>query len=157
MQLQERKSFGAQRHRLFQLVHLTASAHKCCILADPSQLNHVCLASFLLRWFIEMSILPRSQLQPFSRAIRRRLPQLNFIILHYAYFTCTILIGALIFWGSSTPSLSITFTDSLFLVASAMTEAGLNTINLWCGRGTRCHSLQRRRRWAVLRSHAGSR
>lgn len=38
--------------------------------------------------------------------------------------------SSLIFWGSSTPSRSISYTDSLFLIVSAMTEAGLNTINL---------------------------
>ena len=37
---------------------------------------------------------------------------------------------SIIFWGASTPSRSITYTDSLFLVVSAMTLAGLNTINL---------------------------
>ncbi|KAL9080890.1 MAG: hypothetical protein Q9159_007487, partial [Coniocarpon cinnabarinum] len=46
------------------------------------------------------------------------------------YFIFTTLITALIFWGSSTPSRSVSFTDSLFLCASAMTEAGLNTVNL---------------------------
>ena len=37
---------------------------------------------------------------------------------------------SLIFWGASDPAKSITYTDSLFLVVSAMTEAGLNTVNL---------------------------
>lgn len=40
------------------------------------------------------------------------------------------MLAAIIFWGSSTPEQSITFTDSLFLTVSAMTQAGLNTINL---------------------------
>ncbi|RYP13837.1 hypothetical protein DL765_006709 [Monosporascus sp. GIB2] len=34
------------------------------------------------------------------------------------------------FWGSSNPSFGISYVDSLFLVISAMTEAGLNTVNL---------------------------
>ena len=62
--------------------------------------------------------------------IRQHLPPLNFITLHYAYFICTCLIAAIIFWGASTPAQSISFTDALFLAVSAMTEAGLNTVNL---------------------------
>lgn len=58
------------------------------------------------------------------------LPKLNFIILHYTYFIATSLITAIIFWGSSTPAQSVSFIDALFLTTSAMTEAGLNTINL---------------------------
>lgn len=34
------------------------------------------------------------------------------------------------FWGSSTPSRSVSYADSLFFVVSAMTLAGLNTVNL---------------------------
>ncbi|KAF7924716.1 uncharacterized protein EAE97_010667 [Botrytis byssoidea] len=58
------------------------------------------------------------------------LPPLNFITIHYTYFIITLLITSLIFWGSSNPSKSISYVDSLFLVTSAMTEAGLNTVNL---------------------------
>ena len=61
---------------------------------------------------------------------RSLLPPLNFITIHYAYFIVTPLVSSLIFWGSSTPALSISYTDSLFLVVSAMTESGLNTVNL---------------------------
>jgi Trk-type K+ transport system membrane component len=73
------------------------------------------------------------------RFIRRQLPPLNFITLHYTYFIGICLLFALIFWGSSTPrdaapdhgtTLKVSFTDSLFLSVSAMTEAGLNTVNL---------------------------
>ena len=64
------------------------------------------------------------------RSIQERLPPLNFITIHYAYFIITCMISSLIFWGSSNPARSISYTDSLFLVVSAMTEAGLNTINL---------------------------
>ncbi|KAK8075536.1 High-affinity potassium transport protein [Apiospora hydei] len=46
--------------------------------------------------------------------VRSYLPPLNYITLHYAYFIVY----------------SISYTDSLFLVVSAMTEAGLNTVNL---------------------------
>ncbi|KAF4542408.1 Cation transporter [Lasiodiplodia theobromae] len=65
-----------------------------------------------------------------ARIIRRNLPPLNFITLHYAYFFITCLVSAVIFWGASTPARSVSFTDSLFLCVSAMTLAGLNTVNL---------------------------
>ncbi|KAH8896235.1 TrkH-domain-containing protein [Thozetella sp. PMI_491] len=58
------------------------------------------------------------------------LPPLNFITLHYAYFIAVSLISSLIFWGSSSPRFSISYVDSLFLAVSAITEAGLNTVNL---------------------------
>lgn len=58
------------------------------------------------------------------------LPPLNFITIHYAYFIVVVLLTSVIFWGSSNPAHSISYTDSLFLTVSAMTEAGLNTVNL---------------------------
>ena len=61
---------------------------------------------------------------------RKWLPPLNFISIHYAYFVGVCLLCSVIFWGSSDPAFSISYTDSLFLVVSAMTEAGLNTVNL---------------------------
>lgn len=64
------------------------------------------------------------------RALRRWLPPLNFITIHYLYFIGTCLLSAIIFWGSSTPARSVSFTDSLFLTVSAMSLAGLNTVNL---------------------------
>ncbi|KAI0178498.1 TrkH-domain-containing protein [Hypoxylon sp. FL1284] len=64
------------------------------------------------------------------RNLRPLLPPLNFITLHYAYFIVIPLLTSLIFWGSSDPRLSISYVDSLFLVTSAITEAGLNTVNL---------------------------
>jgi hypothetical protein len=62
--------------------------------------------------------------------IKTHLPPLNFITVHYAYFIATCMIASVIFWGSSDPAQSISYTDALFLVVSAMTEAGLNTVNL---------------------------
>jgi hypothetical protein len=73
------------------------------------------------------------RLKPLSkplRIVRSYLPELNFITIHYLYFIFTSLISAVIFWGSSTPFRSVSFADSLFLTVSAMTEAGLNTVNL---------------------------
>lgn len=71
--------------------------------------------------------------KPFNKAIRkirRQLPDLNFITIHYLYFILTSLIFAVILWGSSTPPRSVRFIDCLFLAVSAQTEAGLNTVNL---------------------------
>lgn len=62
--------------------------------------------------------------------LRTLLPPLNFITIHYAYFVVVTLAASLIFWGSSDPQLSVDYADSLFLTVSAMTEAGLNTVNL---------------------------
>ncbi|KAF2720481.1 TrkH-domain-containing protein [Polychaeton citri CBS 116435] len=64
------------------------------------------------------------------RFVRRQLPPWNFITIHYTYFILTTLISAIVFWGSATPPRSVTFTDSLFMTVSAMTEAGLNTVNI---------------------------
>ncbi|RTE77832.1 hypothetical protein BHE90_007715 [Fusarium euwallaceae] len=63
-------------------------------------------------------------------SIRKYLPPLNFITTHYAYFIVICLISSVIFWRSSDSTSPISYTDSLFLVVSAMTEAGLNTVNL---------------------------
>jgi len=51
------------------------------------------------------------------RALRRLLPPLNFITIHYAYFIVLCLLSALVFWGSNTPdrTLKVRFIDSLFL------------------------------------------
>ncbi|KAL7620596.1 hypothetical protein AAE478_009591 [Parahypoxylon ruwenzoriense] len=62
--------------------------------------------------------------------LRFLLPPLNFITIHYAYFIVVPIVASLVFWGSSDPKFSISYVDSLFLVTSAMTEAGLNTVNL---------------------------
>lgn len=62
--------------------------------------------------------------------MRKYLPPLNFITIHYAYFIIVCLISSVIFWRSSDVASPVSYTDSLFLVVSAMTEAGLNTVNL---------------------------
>ncbi|KEY64248.1 hypothetical protein S7711_09040 [Stachybotrys chartarum IBT 7711] len=64
-----------------------------------------------------------------AREARRWLP-INYITLHYAYFTIICLVSSLVFWGSSEPFGSVSYIDSLFLVTSAMTSTGLNTRNL---------------------------
>lgn len=63
-------------------------------------------------------------------SFRKYLPPLNFITIHYAYFIVVCLISSVIFWLSSDSAFSISYTDSLFMVVSAMTEAGLNTVSL---------------------------
>lgn len=64
-----------------------------------------------------------------ARQLRRLLPPLNFITIHYAYFIFTCLVSALILWGADADR-QLRFIDALFLAVSAMTLAGLNTINL---------------------------
>ncbi|EMC99077.1 hypothetical protein BAUCODRAFT_389945 [Baudoinia panamericana UAMH 10762] len=71
-------------------------------------------------------------LGPLNKPLRwmgRQLPPLNFISVHWAYFCIVCLNAAWIFYVSNTET-KVTFTDSLFLSVSAMTEAGLNTVNL---------------------------
>lgn len=63
-------------------------------------------------------------------AIRPYLPPVNFITMHHAYFIFVGLIFAAIFWASSNPTHSVSFIDSLFLVESAFTSSGLNTVNI---------------------------
>ncbi|KAL0934851.1 cation transporter [Colletotrichum truncatum] len=65
-----------------------------------------------------------------ATSFRSFFPPLNFITLHYAYFVGTTLLASAVFYASSHPHGSISYVDSLFLVVSAMTEAGLNTVNL---------------------------
>lgn len=63
-------------------------------------------------------------------AVRPYMPPVNFITMHYTYFGLLGLLVSIIFWGASRPSQSISFIDSLFLVISAFTTSGLNTINI---------------------------
>ncbi|KAI8278233.1 hypothetical protein K4K60_006387 [Colletotrichum sp. SAR11_57] len=63
-------------------------------------------------------------------AVRPYLPPVNFITVHYAYFILVGLIFAGIFHGISNPANSVSFIDSLFLVISAFTTSGLNTVDI---------------------------
>jgi Trk-type K+ transport system membrane component len=58
------------------------------------------------------------------------LPRPNFIRLHWTYFICTTLFFSVIFYVSSRPHEHVAYIDSLFLVIAAMTQAGMNTVNL---------------------------
>jgi hypothetical protein len=68
---------------------------------------------------------PKPLIKAYRNHIRPHLPDASFITFHYLYFLSTCLIASLIFWGSSTPFRSVSYVDSLFLVVSAMTEAGM--------------------------------
>ncbi|KAF1811340.1 TrkH-domain-containing protein, partial [Eremomyces bilateralis CBS 781.70] len=63
-------------------------------------------------------------------AVRHHLPEPNFLTWHYTYFITVSMITAIILWGSSTPEHTLSFTDALFLCVSAVTEAGLVTVDL---------------------------
>ncbi|KAI0178969.1 TrkH-domain-containing protein [Hypoxylon sp. FL1284] len=65
-----------------------------------------------------------------ARAAKPYVPPINYITLHYAYFIITGLIASLIFWGASHPAYSVGWWDSLFMVMSALTASGLNTVNV---------------------------
>jgi hypothetical protein len=77
-----------------------------------------------------MAFIPTIPGRRLLRLAKLCLPELNFITVHYFYFILTSLLSAMVFWGSSTPKFEVGFTDSLFLCVSAMTESGLNTVNL---------------------------
>ncbi|CAI7629852.1 unnamed protein product [Penicillium glandicola] len=74
-------------------------------------------------------ISPRRRRQ-IGNAIMAVLPPLNFLTLHYLYFIATCIITSIIFYLTSTPWLSVGYVDSIFLCVSAMTGAGLNTVDL---------------------------
>ncbi|KAI1774552.1 TrkH-domain-containing protein [Hypoxylon cercidicola] len=63
-------------------------------------------------------------------AVRPYVPPINYITLHYAYFIGTTILGSLIFWGASAPAYSVGWWDSMFMVMSALTASGLNTVNV---------------------------
>ncbi|KAJ0425828.1 cation transport protein-domain-containing protein [Aspergillus carlsbadensis] len=71
---------------------------------------------------------PRRCLRLTSRRITNLLPPFDFLALHYAYFIIVSLLSSLIFWGASNPARSVSYTDSLFMCVSAITGAGLNSV-----------------------------
>jgi hypothetical protein len=58
------------------------------------------------------------------------MPQRTFIKFHWAYFLSTSLIFSGIFWASSTSHSNVSYINSLVLVVAAMTQAGINPVNL---------------------------
>ncbi|KAL3425030.1 cation transporter [Phlyctema vagabunda] len=63
-------------------------------------------------------------------SIARLVPRINFLTIHYVSFICTILLFSIIFWASSPQPRQVSYVNSLFMTASAMTETGLHTLNL---------------------------
>ncbi|KAI0481957.1 TrkH-domain-containing protein [Xylariaceae sp. FL0804] len=72
----------------------------------------------------------QAKLRDLAHLVKPYLTAFNFITLHYAYFIVMTLVGSVIFWGASNPARSIGYWDSLFMVTSALTAAGLNSVNL---------------------------
>lgn len=64
--------------------------------------------------------------------IKDYLPPVNFITLHHAYFIFGGLAAAALFYAVSTDrtTRTLTFVDAWFLIVSAFTASGLNTVNL---------------------------
>ncbi|KZN89820.1 Low-affinity potassium transport protein [Penicillium chrysogenum] len=65
-----------------------------------------------------------------GRIIMALCPPLNFLTLHYFYFIATSIIASIIFYLTSTSWRSVAYVDSIFMCVSAMTGAGLNTVDL---------------------------
>lgn len=86
--------------------------------------------ALLMRIALRTAVPPIGLVKRAWRSIIVHLPPRNFITLHYLYFIGTCLLTSVIFWGSSTGSKRVSYIDSLFLTVSAMTLAGLNTVNL---------------------------
>lgn len=74
--------------------------------------------------------MPDPPQRSWTARVRKHLPPLTFISIHYAYFIVFAMIGSVIFWKSSSDQRPVSYVDSLFLIVSAMTLAGLNTVNL---------------------------
>jgi hypothetical protein len=81
-----------------------------------------------LKWLF--SKLPVAIKNWIKDGLHPHIKHISFIAWHYIYFLSITLVASLIFWGSSTPARSVRYIDAYFLSVSAMTEAGLNTINL---------------------------
>ncbi|KAJ6111162.1 hypothetical protein N7486_003397 [Penicillium sp. IBT 16267x] len=67
---------------------------------------------------------------PLGRAMTAILPPANFLTFHYVYFVVTCMISSVVFYLASTPWKSVAYVDAIFLCVSAMTGAGLNTVDL---------------------------
>ena len=74
--------------------------------------------------------LGKSSIANYLGGARRALFHLNFYRVHLLYFILTIIVSSGIFYGSSTSSFRIGYTDALFLCTSAMCNVGLNSVNM---------------------------
>ncbi|KAK8013114.1 cation transport protein-domain-containing protein [Apiospora marii] len=74
----------------------------------------------------------REEVAELWRTVRPYLPPVNFITVHHAYFILGSLIAAAVFFGvaSADTTFSVSFVDAWFLITSAFTASGLNTVNL---------------------------
>ncbi|KAJ5162022.1 Potassium transporter [Penicillium capsulatum] len=79
---------------------------------------------------IHAMLIPFKWRVPVCRAIMAILPPFNFLTLHYVYFIATCLVSSIIFYLTSTPWRSVAYVDAVFMCVSAMTGAGLNTVDL---------------------------
>lgn len=64
--------------------------------------------------------------------ILRILPRHSFLTIHWTYFLVVCTVFSVIFWLSTKPHSgnSLAYIDSLFMVVSAMSLTGMNTVNL---------------------------
>ncbi len=62
--------------------------------------------------------------------LKRYFPRATFLLLHWTYFITLCLVSSIIFWHFSTPHRNVSYVDSIFMIVAAMTQAGLNTVNL---------------------------
>lgn len=109
---------------------LTAD-HATCHSATPTGAVHLqqsAMDRLKDRWDAFLVDHPRAQTA--IEALEPYVPPVNFITLHYAYFIGVSIIGTLIFWGASHPAKNVGWWDSMFMVVSALTASGLNTVNV---------------------------
>ncbi|KAK8113599.1 TrkH-domain-containing protein [Apiospora sp. TS-2023a] len=78
------------------------------------------------------SVPSREEMAEMWRTVRPYLPPVNFITVHHAYFIFVSLIAAAIFYGvaAADTTFTVSFVDAWFLITSAFTGSGLNTVNL---------------------------
>jgi len=86
------------------------------------------MTPYILTTWSPMKALPTKMYWWLSRSIKNG--SRNFITFHWIYYLLTCLISSVLFWSVSTPNGSILYVDSLFMVISAMSLTGLNTLNL---------------------------
>ncbi|KAJ5779970.1 hypothetical protein N7457_005130 [Penicillium paradoxum] len=79
---------------------------------------------------MQASVTSRKWQRKTGSIISAVLPPLNFLTLHYFYFIATCIITSVIFYLTSTPWRSVAYVDAIFMCVSAMTGAGLNTVDL---------------------------
>jgi hypothetical protein len=72
----------------------------------------------------------RQYLNQIRILFRTNVLRFNFYRIHLLYFIITIVITAAVFHGANTDGYRVTYSDSLTLCASAMTNTGLNPVNL---------------------------